>query len=269
MNKKTIKGETSTAVLAVMTVVGLGLAGYSFVKNYNANPSLTTVTIEQPTTVTMNNNVVSKVPPDVQVGSKKIKQLNLDNSQVVTIYGEIGEESYSVAKNITELGKSGKPIYVLLNSPGGSVLDGALIVSAIESSSVPVYTIVEGLCASMCQIIHAYGTKRMMADRTVLMGHPASGGIQGTLEQMQSRLGMIQRYVNKFNAYIAKRAGIPLDKYLAMVVSEMWLDAEDATAMNFNDEIVNVHLKVQPVDPISILGGDKKRNDKQKVDIKW
>lgn len=261
-----LKGFSNTALLIALTI-GSGLLTFGINRMFNTSntPTVTTVetmVVEQPKVTN------SSTDKSISVDKKNIKQLNLNGKQIITIDGEISGESYFVAKQIIALGKSGKPIYILLNSPGGSVLDGALIVSAIEGSPVPVYTVVEGLCASMCQIIHAYGTKRMMTDRTILMGHPASGGVSGTLEQMQSRLSMIQRYVNKFNAYIAKRAGLTLNAYLTMVVSEMWLDAEDATNMHFNDEIVSINLKVMPALPISILE-EKKRNDLKRLYIKW
>ncbi len=254
------KGFITNTVLAVFTATGLALATYGLIRQYE----VTDITVVANTTAT---SLATKA--EVTTTKRQVRQLDLNDKQVVQIYGEIGDDSYFIAKKITQLAKNGKPIYVLLNSPGGSVLDGALIVSAIEGASVPVYTVVEGLCASMCQIIHAYGTKRMMVDRTVLMGHPASGGVQGTLEQMQSRLGMIQRYVNKFNAYIANRAGIPLDKYLNMVVSEMWLDAEDATALHFNDEVVNVSLTVVPSLPASIFEQKRRNAIKERMFIRW
>lgn len=254
------KGTVTTVVLVGLAVAGATLIGYG-VKNLNNADK--TVQVES---VPVNSIQKST---EVEVKSKKVTQLDLTDKQVITIYGPIGDESYSIAKQITNLGKTGKPIYVLINSPGGSVLDGALIASAIEASPVPVYTVCEQLCASMAFIIHQHGHTRMMVDRALLMGHPATGGLQGTLEQMQSRLSTIQRYVNKFNAKIAKRAGLSLEQFQSMVVSEMWLDAEDSTDKSFNDKIVNVILNVPQPNP-NLLEELKKRNEaKQRVDIRW
>ena len=260
------KGLVSTTVLTIMTLIGLGLASYGVYTNYNIHPTVVVPTVTTVLTRAMPINPptdMSSTPP------KKVKQLNLTNKNVISIYGEIGFDAYYVSKKITQLGNTGQPIYILINSPGGSVLDGALIVSAIEASLVPVYTICEALCASMAFIIHQYGHKRMMVDRSILMGHPASGGVSGTLEQMQSRLGTIHRYVNKFNSYIANRAGLTLNQYLPLVVSEMWIDAEDATTRHFNDEIVNVKLPmVPPLGEITIM--EKRHNFvKEKMDIRW
>ena len=42
-----------------------------------------------------------------------------------------------------------KPIRLYINSPGGSVYDGFGLCSAIKTSTTPVYTINQALCASM------------------------------------------------------------------------------------------------------------------------
>jgi ATP-dependent protease ClpP protease subunit len=97
----------------------------------------------------------------------------------------------------------------------------------------------------MAAIIHGYGTKRFMVERSILMHHPASGGVRGTLEEMQSRLGTIQRYVDKMSANIAKRSGLSLQEFKSKVVSEMWLDAEDAVASKFAEGLVTVNVDMK------------------------
>ncbi len=257
MNNLLVKAGLMIAATVGGAFVGAG------VKNMISNNKTTTV-------VQSAVPVVNKA--SVEVGTKHIRQLDLNDKQVITIYGEIGQDAYYVSKKIIELGSSGKPIFILINSPGGSVLDGALIVSAIEASQVPVYTICEGLCASMAFIIHQYGHKRLMVDRAIIMAHPASGGVSGTLQQMQSRLGTIRRYVDKFDAQIAQRAGLSPEKFESMTVSEMWIDAEDATNSKFNDEIVNVKLSAQPsIDLSAITEQKRKQNNaaREKMDFKW
>jgi len=221
MIKKITLGLTVFLVASLITVVA------------NSRDSFTQQLEVEPV---VENKAVQKVVP------VKVQNLSIKQEQIIKVFGPIGNNAESIAKNIIRLSKKGKPIYLLMNSPGGSVMDGALIISAMESVKVPVYTVTTGMCASMCQIIHQYGTKRLMVNRTILMAHPASGGVQGTLQQMDALLGMITKYVDKFDRHIAKRAGIPFEKYKAMIVSELWLDAEDAMKLGFVDAIVSVDV---------------------------
>lgn len=175
---------------------------------------------------------------------KVVHQVKASLSRTLLLYGEVASDnSAQIAEGLKHLGSlSTEPILLLINSPGGSVFDGALIVSAIEASPAPVHTICLQICASMAAIIHQYGKERMMVDRSILMFHDASGGLRGSLPQMTTRLNQVTRYVNKLNAGFASRAGMTLDDYNTKIAYERWLDAEDATALRFNDKIVSVTL---------------------------
>ena len=68
-----------------------------------------------------------------EAATKRIHVLKPDGDRVIRLYGEINETSLIVADQIKVLsGQSKAPIFLLINSPGGSVLDGAQIVSAIS-----------------------------------------------------------------------------------------------------------------------------------------
>lgn len=200
--------------------------------------------------------------------SKVITQLDLSNDRTIFVLGEIGENAVNAAQTIQELNKISysKPIYIFLDSPGGSVIDGNILVSAIESSKAPVYTICHRICASMAAVIHQYGNKRMMIDRSVLMFHQASAGSKGTIEEMKSMTDFLKNYIEKTERYIANRAGIPYDKYKVMNMENIWIDSEDATAQKFNDEIVNINLS----DTVGLTSELKEiKTDGLLKDVQW
>ena len=109
---------------------------------------------------------------------KKIERLNLNRSRIVYLTGPINQASAQVV--IQELKKldleGAADINMLIDSPGGSVFDGAMIISTMEGLRSKVNTICTAMCASMAFIIHQHGSTRMMVDRALLMSHPAYGG---------------------------------------------------------------------------------------------
>jgi ATP-dependent Clp protease, protease subunit len=180
--------------------------------------------------------------PKVAIAKKHIRLISLKSNQVLRLKGEVNANVDSLILDLNKMNKdkSVKKIFLLIDSPGGSVLDGAKFVSAIEASPKPVYTICTTICASMAAIIHQYGVKRLMTDRSALMFHDAAGGLQGPLPQMRSRLNFFDRLTTKMDAFIAKRAGVPLDSFLNDLHSEIWIDAEDSLSRHFTDDIVSV-----------------------------
>ena len=243
---------------ALVTIMALSYSLYFAAKVYkhvsvnkaiNGDATLVNGTID-----TVLPLVNKNITPEGNI-HKSIKQLELTSANTILLVGEIGAEQSLLGQEINMKAQSGKPLYLLINSPGGSVLDGNMIVSAIQASSVPIYTICFQMCASMASAIFEAGVKRYMVDRSILMFHEASGGVQGQFNQMKSRLNIFDKLVYKMDKDIAARVGIPLDQFLAKLPNELWLDAEDAVQQHYADGLVNVNL----VSFISGLGAENKR----------
>ena len=197
---------------------------------------------------TVNKITTSSIPPNAASGAsvadKKVLVFNLPKGRSLLILDEIGINAVQAADYIHKLNmeNSVDPIFVVLQSPGGSVFAGNVLVSAIQASKAPVYTICNIICASMAAIIHQYGHKRYQIDRSVLMFHPASGGVSGEVDKMFSRLSSVKRIVDKMNFEIASRANLTTDQFKKMWVDELWIDAEDATEQKFTDGLVSTNV---------------------------
>lgn len=84
--------------------------------------------------------------------------IKIDITNMVFLRGKI--TSQSASKTVNELiSLKAKKIYLYIDSPGGSVLDGLQIIQTMESmqqSGIKNYTIANN-AASMVYIIHQYG----------------------------------------------------------------------------------------------------------------
>lgn len=180
-------------------------------------------------------------PEKVLNKKKTIRRLSINPNRTLTVYGEVTYETEEVGKQITALSKhSQEPIVILINSPGGSVLSGEKVVSAMEASRADVYTVCTGMCASMAAIIHAYGTKRLATDRAVLMYHDASAMVGGRVSEMLSILNLIRRKLDKTNHYIANRSKLSYQELLSLEANNFWIDSEDAMEKGLVDGLVVV-----------------------------
>ena len=221
--------------------VGLGLAYVASCFVTPVEPDKNITSIDPPV-------LVSKTLPTVS-STKKLVHLVPPASRTIFINGEIGMgqgNGDELVQQVYKMGTSHEPMYIVLNSPGGSVITGAAIITALEAAKGPVYTICNQLCASMAAMIFEYGSVRYMTDRSFVMFHPASGQAQGEIDQMMSRLGSIQRYIARMETYIAAWASITYEDYKSLSSKELWLDSEDAKARHFADELASVDFPEQP-----------------------
>lgn len=198
---------------------------------------------------------------------KEVITVNVKKEHLVTLIGEVrNANSVSVAAKITALSDSKEPTVLAINSPGGSVMDGALVINAIEASKAPVHTVCLQLCASMAAIIHQYGTKRFMEDRSVLMFHDAAGGASGYIPHILSELTTINKYIERFNAFIAHRAKMSLNDLDEMEHKQHWRDAEDSVAQNLADNVVFLKVvgeKDTEKAMVELFTGSKHSDDKK------
>lgn len=197
----------------------------------------------------------------VSVKKKKITQLNIDPEQVILFNAEVDYNSVSLAKNqITSLSKEYKDLYLYIDSPGGSVFDGNILVSHIEGTKARIHTVCVGLCASMAAQIFSHGHKRYLVDRSVLMFHQASGGVRGNIKGMKSLLTFIDREVRKLDAYVANRAGMTPEAFDRLVENDFWVAADDALELKLADEIVHLSVELDNQQTFNIREELKKRN---------
>jgi ATP-dependent Clp protease protease subunit len=227
----------------LVTAIGISVLGTVAILDSHGGP--TNKEINGTNLTNESKNIKSTTPTDLkdkslEKGKYKVSQLDL-NSRIVYIYGEINESSAPlVASSILKLSSSSEPMYIFIDSPGGSVISGAAIISAMEAAKGPVNTVCVQLCASMAAMIHQYGTNRLMLNRAFLMFHPASGGVDGEVDKAFSRLGTMRRFIGKMEENVATRSSISYDDYKRKSGVELWLDAEDAFNSKFADKIIYI-----------------------------
>jgi hypothetical protein len=74
----------------------------------------------------------------VSPNKKEVRKLTLNPNRTVHIVGPIGFNALGVAEKISLLAsQSNSPIFVVLSSPGGSVMAGAAVIAAIQAAQVP------------------------------------------------------------------------------------------------------------------------------------
>ena len=111
-----------------------------------------------------------------------------DMERTIYIVGEIGgRNSLDTARKIEQLSSEGKPITLIINSPGGSIVAGLQIISAMRVAKArgnEIHCVVPILAASMGFQIFINCDKRYTLTESLLLFHPATTGLQGNKEEV-------------------------------------------------------------------------------------
>jgi ATP-dependent Clp protease protease subunit len=134
----------------------------------------------------------------------------------------------------------GKPIYLYINSPGGSVTAGMAIYDTMQYIKSEVVTICVGLAASMGSFLLASGTKgkRLALPNSRIMIHQPMGGTRGQATDIEIEAREILRIRALLNNILAERTGQPLEKIEKDSDRDYFLSAEEAKEYGLIDQVI-------------------------------
>lgn len=134
-----------------------------------------------------------------------------------------------------------KPIYLYINSPGGSVTAGMAIYDTMQHIKSEVVTICVGLAASMGAFLLAAGTKgkRLALPHSRIMIHQPLGGTgrrQATDIEIEAK--EILRIRKLLNEILAERSGQPIEKIEKDTDRDYFMSAQEAKEYGLIDSVI-------------------------------
>ena len=137
---------------------------------------------------------------------------------------------------------SSKPIYLYINSPGGSVTAGLAIYDTIQYVKSEVVTICVGLAASMGAFLLAAGTKgkRVALPHSRIMIHqPLGGTSRRQASDIEIEAREILRMKEMLNRSLSDMSGQSFEKIEKDTDRDYFLSAEEAKQYGLIDRVIS------------------------------
>ena len=159
----------------------------------------------------------------------------------------LGQEvNYEVANNIVafllylDSEDPSKPIYLYINSPGGSVTAGMAIYDTIKYIRSEVVTICIGSAASMGAFLLASGSpgKRFALPHARIMIHQPLGGTRGQATDIQIEAKEILRLRQQLNELMAEQTGQTIEKIAKDTDRDYFMSAPEAKEYGLIDKVI-------------------------------
>mmetsp|Transcript_21869 Transcript_21869/g.54516 ORF Transcript_21869/g.54516 Transcript_21869/m.54516 type:complete len:240 (+) Transcript_21869:22-741(+) len=133
-----------------------------------------------------------------------------------------------------------KPMYLYLNSPGGSIVSGLTLYDTMQLISSPIATVNIGLAASMASFILGAGErgKRLALPHSRTMIHQPMGGARGQAEDIRIEAEQILKINSALVTMYAKMTGQPRERILKDMDRDTFMSAEQALEYGLIDRIV-------------------------------
>jgi ATP-dependent Clp protease protease subunit len=134
-----------------------------------------------------------------------------------------------------------KPIYLYINSPGGSVISGLAIYDCMQHIKSEVITINLGLAASMASFILAAGSKgkRLALPSSRIMIHQPMGGAQGQAEDIKVEAAQIMRIRDNLVKMYSMMTGQTQDQIIKDLDRDNFLSAQEGVDYGLVDRVLD------------------------------
>lgn len=162
----------------------------------------------------------------------------------IVVSGEVNEELVEkIVKQLLVLeADSDKPIYLYIDSPGGSIDDGFGLYDMIRFINAPVYTIGMGLIASMGVTLFLSVPKERrfsLPNSHFLIHQPLMGGSRGVATDIEITAQEISKSRENLTKLIAEATGKDFETVKKDTERDHWLTAQEAADYGIVGTIVS------------------------------
>ena len=130
------------------------------------------------------------------------------------------------------------PIWLHISSNGGDLFTGFSIADQLRMIKSPIYTIVEGVCASAATLIAMVGTERYILPSSFMMVHQLSGSFWGTHDQFQDEQFLQEMLMTSLVAFYEEQTRLDESQLRQMLSRNTWMNAEKCVATGFANKIL-------------------------------
>ena len=165
----------------------------------------------------------------------------LFSQRIVLLTDEVNDDSANIiiAQMLYLDSQSSEDINFIINSPGGSVLQGLGIRDCINNLKSKVNTICYGCAASMGALLLSSGTGKRKASKDArIMLHPLSAGTGGSIHDMRIDHRESEFLQNRLNEILVQNTGQKMSKIKKDFQRDSWMSSEEAIAYGIIDEVL-------------------------------
>ena len=165
-----------------------------------------------------------------------------DDVTEIMVYDVIGADFWGdgiTAKDFREQVKAVKTknINLRLNSPGGSVTEGAAMLNALDQFKGRIDVDVDGMAASAASVLMMAGDTVRVASNGLVMIHNPWAGVLGTADDMRRTADLLDKVRDQILDSYLRKSSLTREELGAMMDAETWMTGQEAVDAGFADEV--------------------------------
>ena len=156
--------------------------------------------------------------------------------KLITCLHEAREYSVltSMKLNIDEI-----PIYIHINSNGGFIFAANAVLGLIIHSNVPIYSIIDGACASAATLISIVCKKRYIRPLSHMLVHQLSSVLIGKMSEIDDEHANLEKLSEQMKNVYLEHTKMSKKTLTALMKQDLWLDSGECIKHGLADELWN------------------------------
>ena len=149
--------------------------------------------------------------------------------------GELESKSLTLGNN---LDMEPPVLKIFVNSGGGSITAGISSMDTILRCKVPVYTYVDGFCASAATFLSVVGEKRYMSRNSYMLIHQLSSQVWGKYSEIEDEKKNLDLMMETIKNIYKEYTKVPMRKLDEILKHDLLWDAKTCLKHRLVDEII-------------------------------
>lgn len=168
--------------------------------------------------------------------------ITLKKNNFISMDDTIDDENVELwSKQMNKL--SSNPIYIYIDSPGGSVDAGLQFINNMNwhiKQGKTVNCIVKSAYSMAFNILQHCSNRYVISSSTLMQHQMSLGGLKGPLNNLMNYLEMIHSISHELDDTVSKRIGLSLEDYRNKIKNDWWFTGNTALISKVADEMVVV-----------------------------
>ncbi len=162
----------------------------------------------------------------------------VSRNSVVELNKKIGEIESKSLNLANTLDIEYPTIKVFINSGGGSITAGISSMDTILRCKVPVYTYVDGFCASAATFLSVVGNKRFISRNSYMLIHQLSSNLWGKYYEKEDEKKNLELMMDTIKNVYKEYTKVPMKKIDEILKHDLLWDAKTCLKYGLVDEII-------------------------------
>jgi len=159
----------------------------------------------------------------------------IDRNTIFKLLGLIREAEEYCVVNSYKL-RIDIPIYLHINSNGGTISDAFAAIDTILSCRVPVYSIIEGATASAGTLISVVCKKRYICRNAYMLIHELRSEVWGKMSEIEEEYKNLKRTMRHIIKIYTAHSNLSKSELKKMLKGDLWMSADTCLEYRLVDE---------------------------------